>query len=118
MQVKKVIAKDLRSALKVVREELGPNAIILSNKKVQNNIELLCTLDGSVLDKQAQEEPALEEATSLETIRALEEVNNRRPRTSNGASSLLERELDNMRREQIKKANDLALRVQAKTLRR
>jgi flagellar biosynthesis protein FlhF len=45
MQAKKIIAPDMRRALIKVRNELGPDAIILANRKVPNGIELLATND-------------------------------------------------------------------------
>ncbi len=49
MQAKKIVAKDMRTALSTVRDVMGPQAIILSNKKVAAGIELLCTLDQSAI---------------------------------------------------------------------
>ena len=45
MQAKKIIAADMRRALIKVRNELGPDAIILANRKVPNGVELLATND-------------------------------------------------------------------------
>tara|TARA_R110002124_G_scaffold199767_4_gene366597 strand:+ start:1504 stop:2679 length:1176 start_codon:yes stop_codon:yes gene_type:complete len=41
MDVKKFIAKDAKSAIQKVRDCFGDEAIILSNKKVNNNIEII-----------------------------------------------------------------------------
>lgn len=48
MQVKRYIAADMRQALKEIREDLGPDAIILSNRPVKGGIEILATLDEKV----------------------------------------------------------------------
>lgn len=48
MQVKRITARNMRLALQAVREQLGPDAVILSNKRVGNTIELLCSLEPQV----------------------------------------------------------------------
>jgi flagellar biosynthesis protein FlhF len=48
MKVRRYIAPDIRSALNQVREEQGPNALILSNRKVDGGVELITAED---LDK-------------------------------------------------------------------
>jgi flagellar biosynthesis protein FlhF len=48
MQVKRYIAADMRQALKEIREDLGADAIILSNRPVKGGIEILATLDEKV----------------------------------------------------------------------
>lgn len=45
MQVKRITARNMRLALQAVREQLGPDAVILSNKRVGNTVELLCSLE-------------------------------------------------------------------------
>ncbi len=55
MQVKRFVAADMRRALEMVRQELGPDAIILSSNRVKEGVELLTTLaDGSPLQMQQQ----------------------------------------------------------------
>lgn len=53
MQVKRYVAESMRHALKQVREELGPEAVILSSKRMANGVEILVAL----------EQPANEEIT-------------------------------------------------------
>jgi flagellar biosynthesis protein FlhF len=53
MQVKRFVAPSMRMALKMVREELGDDAVILSNKRVAEGIELLISADEPVLDETA-----------------------------------------------------------------
>jgi flagellar biosynthesis protein FlhF len=48
MQVKRYIAADMRQALKEIREDLGADAIILSNRPVKGGVEILATLDEKV----------------------------------------------------------------------
>jgi len=45
MKIKRFVAKDMRTALAEVKEFLGPDAIILSNKKVAGGIELVAAVD-------------------------------------------------------------------------
>ena len=40
MKIKRFVAKDMRTALTEVKEFLGPDAIILSNKKVAGGVEI------------------------------------------------------------------------------
>ncbi len=45
MQVKRFVAVDMRRALELVRNELGPEAIILSSNRTSRGVEVLTTLD-------------------------------------------------------------------------
>jgi len=45
MKVKKFVAGDMRTALSNVREELGPDAVILSNRTVNDEVEILAVMD-------------------------------------------------------------------------
>lgn len=45
MKVKRYVAEDMRKALRLVREELGPDAVILSNRKVNDQVEILAVMD-------------------------------------------------------------------------
>lgn len=45
MQVKRFFAADMRQAMKMVRDELGADAAILSNRRVAGGIELTAALD-------------------------------------------------------------------------
>lgn len=45
MRVKRFVAADMRSALREVREELGADAVILSNRKVNGQVEILAARD-------------------------------------------------------------------------
>jgi flagellar biosynthesis protein FlhF len=43
MQVKRFLAADMRRALEMVRQELGPDAIILSSNRTKDGVEILTT---------------------------------------------------------------------------
>lgn len=45
MKIKRTLAKNMREGLKKVKEEHGPDAVILSNKKVAGGIEIISALD-------------------------------------------------------------------------
>ncbi|THB71906.1 MAG: flagellar biosynthesis protein FlhF, partial [Gammaproteobacteria bacterium] len=45
MKIKRTIARNMREGLKKIREEYGPDAVILSNKKVPEGIEIISALD-------------------------------------------------------------------------
>jgi flagellar biosynthesis protein FlhF len=55
MKIKRFVAQDMRQALRMVRETLGEDAVILSNKSVDGGVELTAAVD-------------LVEATSDETV--------------------------------------------------
>ena len=45
MRIKRYFAKNIREAIKRVREEQGPDAVILSNRHVEGGIELVAAID-------------------------------------------------------------------------
>ncbi|NHI00165.1 flagellar biosynthesis protein FlhF [Oceanimonas sp. MB9] len=45
MKIKRFFAKDMRAALAEVKEVLGPDAVIMSNKKVSGGIEIVAAVD-------------------------------------------------------------------------
>ncbi|PIE41698.1 MAG: flagellar biosynthesis protein FlhF [Gammaproteobacteria bacterium] len=57
MSVKKIVASDMRQALNKVREQMGADAVILSNRKVQGGVEITASVDyQSVLDAHKKRE--------------------------------------------------------------
>lgn len=57
MQVKRFVAADMRRALELVRQELGPDAIILSSGRVPEGVELLTTTGSDSELMQLQQQP-------------------------------------------------------------
>ena len=57
MQVKRFVAADMRRALEMVRQDLGPDAIILSSNRVADGVELLTTLGSDSELAQLQQQP-------------------------------------------------------------
>ncbi|MFT7339142.1 MAG: flagellar biosynthesis protein FlhF, partial [Marinobacter maritimus] len=45
MKVKRFFAKSMAEALKQVSEQMGPDAVILSNRRVDGGVEIVCALD-------------------------------------------------------------------------
>ena len=45
MNVKRFFAADMRQAIRLVREAQGPDAVILSNRKVEGGIEIIAAID-------------------------------------------------------------------------
>ena len=48
MKVKRYFAKDMRQALRLVRDEQGPDAVILSTEKVADGVEIVAAIDYDV----------------------------------------------------------------------
>src|SRR3954469_20467120 len=48
MRIQRYIARDMRSALALVREGLGPDAVILSSGKVGDEVEVVAAIDAEV----------------------------------------------------------------------
>lgn len=51
MKIKRVFAKDMRTALAEVKELLGPDAIIMSNKKVTGGVEIVAAVEVASSDE-------------------------------------------------------------------
>lgn len=45
MKIKRYFAADMRQAMRMVREEQGPDAVILSNRQIDGGIEILAAID-------------------------------------------------------------------------
>lgn len=55
MKIKRFFAKDMRTVLKEVKDELGVDAVIMSNKKLANGVEIVAAVDyDKAAPKQAQ----------------------------------------------------------------
>ena len=58
MKIKKFIAPDIRRAIKMVRDEQGPDAIIISNRRVNGGVEIVSAIDyDESLLNQTRDEP-------------------------------------------------------------
>ncbi len=91
MKIRRFTAPDMRQAINRVREELGPEAVILSNRKLDGEVEIIAAIDydESFLEP-SQESPAAgspaTEPSTREAPAASEtrDVSLRRERASNG----------------------------------
>ena len=45
MKIKRYFAADMRQAIRMVREEQGPDAVILSNRRVDGGVEIVAAID-------------------------------------------------------------------------
>jgi len=45
MKIKRFFSKDMRSVIRMVREELGPDAVILANNQVNGGVEIIAAVD-------------------------------------------------------------------------
>ena len=45
MKIKRYFAQDIRRAIRQVRDELGPDAVILSNQRVKDGVEIVAAID-------------------------------------------------------------------------
>ena len=45
MQIKRHVAEDMRQALQRVRDEQGPDAVILSSRRLANGLEVVAAVD-------------------------------------------------------------------------
>lgn len=60
MQVKRFFAADMRIAMKMIRDELGADAVITGNRRVAGGVELTAVLDYPMDTAPKQPNPALE----------------------------------------------------------
>ncbi|NOU50815.1 flagellar biosynthesis protein FlhF [Pseudoalteromonas sp. JBTF-M23] len=64
MKIKRFFAKDMRTALKEVKEELGVDAVIMSNKKLADGVEIVAAIDNDrapATPKSTDQEQAMEQ---------------------------------------------------------
>jgi flagellar biosynthesis protein FlhF len=64
MKIKRFFAKDMRTELKEVKDELGVDAVIMSNKKLANGVEIVAAVD---YDKAAPQESAPKPAAQAQS---------------------------------------------------
>src|SRR5262249_28102451 len=54
MKIVKHTARDMRQALRLVREQLGPDAVILTSKRTKNGVEVTAAIDFDAEQFEAQ----------------------------------------------------------------
>ena len=80
MKIRRYVARDMRSALAQIKEELGTEAVILSNKKIPEGVELMAAVDYNEAVPAAKIPP---EGESIEQS------------SENATAAIMEREIDN-----------------------
>ena len=66
MKIKRFFAKDMRTAMVEVKEVLGPDAVIMSNKKVVGGIEIVAAVD---YQSQTGDDPKANKTDSLSQLK-------------------------------------------------
>ncbi len=61
MKIKRFVAEDMRTALRKVSETLGPDAVILSNNRIEEGVEIVAAID---YDESLLNEPQSSHATN------------------------------------------------------
>ncbi|MCF7498576.1 flagellar biosynthesis protein FlhF [Pseudoalteromonas sp. L1] len=64
MKIKRFFAKDMRTALKEVKDGLGVDAVIMSNKKLANGVEIVAAVDYDKAAPKAEAAPAAVQSKS------------------------------------------------------
>jgi len=87
MNIKRFHARDMRSAIRQVRQSMGPDAVILSNRKVDGGVELIAAMDYDESLLTAHAEAPAEEAVdpreeALKDIRYSRDIPEPPPRFS------------------------------------
>jgi flagellar biosynthesis protein FlhF len=58
VKIRRFVAKDMRTALAQIKEELGADAVIMSNKKIPEGVELMAAIDYNQSVPAAKNKPA------------------------------------------------------------
>lgn len=83
MRVKRFFGADSRQAMRLVREELGADAVIVSNRKVDNGVEIVCALDYEGKETPQDFSTALKQADQGDALQ--QELDEARKRILSGA---------------------------------
>src|SRR3569623_1755490 len=76
MKVKRFFAPDIRQAIRMVRDEHGPAAVILSNRRVEGGVEIVAAADYSeALFDQYHSAPAQPQAPTVQSERSALGIN-------------------------------------------
>ena len=69
MKAKRFTARNMQQALRMVSDELGPDAVILSNKRVARGVEVVAALDFQELNQDQQQQELRSSASIAARIR-------------------------------------------------
>jgi flagellar biosynthesis protein FlhF len=95
MKIKRYYAKDMRSALNQVKEELGPDAVIMSNKKTATGIEIVAAVDNDSVASAAKETAAQianQPQQAMSAYQGAVEENNGESKVASSLQELLSRQ--------------------------
>ncbi len=67
MKIKRYLAKDMRQALRQVREEQGPDAVILSSQRTEDGVEITAAVDHEAAAEASSPAQAMERSQPRET---------------------------------------------------
>jgi len=90
MKIKRFQAEDVRTTIRKVRETLGPDAVILSNKRIEGGVEIVAAIDyDESLMGGIVAEPSLEKSKSFESDSDIENTlpSNKQPKQSRSQAS-------------------------------
>jgi len=85
MKIKRFQAEDVRTTIRKVRETLGPDAVILSNKRIEGGVEIVAAIDyDESLMGGIVAEPSLDKSKSFESDSDIENTlpSNKQPKQS------------------------------------
>ncbi len=108
MQVKRFVAANMRLALKMVREEVGEDAVILSNKRVPEGVELLIAPEQEQPDSTPSSTKVAAKVMSDNPFLTDDEPAPQEPFGKKLELSKLELEMEQLQREQQQRAKLLA----------
>lgn len=105
MKIKRFIAPTMRDAMRLVREEQGPDAVILSNRRLEDGFEVVAATDydAALVQKAAAREPATTmiaeaPAPAVAQVREPKVVAPAAPVTNVGDVAMLKDEIGALRR--------------------
>ena len=90
MKIKRFQAEDVRTTIRKVRETLGPDAVILSNKRIEGGVEIVAAIDyDESLMGGIVAEPSLEKSKLFESDSDIENTlpSNKQPKQSRSQAS-------------------------------
>lgn len=79
MKIKRYLDKDMRHVLRRVREDQGPDAVILSNRRVDDGIEVIAAIDYDealvrhAIGMDASRDPTIDPATDMDALARIAE---------------------------------------------
>ena len=68
MKIRRFVGKDMRSALAQIKEELGVDAVIMSNKKIPEGVELMAAIDYNQSVPEVTTENQISDGASREVL--------------------------------------------------